>query len=959
MPTQQPPTLQDILDERQQDEFVGREAYLARFHDNIRLAFDDPRRRFVFDVYGQAGVGKTWLLRQMRRIAEEHGLYTAWSDDAQQDVPAVMGTFANQLAAQDLPLKSFAERYRAYRQQRKELETDPEAPKGLPVFLGKVLTRAGLTLAKQIPVGGLLIELLDQEGLADQVGQWVDYITRKVTNKDEVHLVLDPLAVLTPLFLDDLRKRVKKGKQVVLFFDAYEHTGEFLDPWLRALLEGRYGEVPASITFVIAGRDALDRTAWAAYERLVERMPLAPFTDEELRVYLERKGITDEETVALIRRLSGNLPLLVATLAGDGNIPTNVEAITSETAVDLFLQRAPDAQHREAALNASLPRRLNRDIFRLIVQAENAEDLFTWLVGRPFVQETPRGWVYHDVVRRQMLHHKRRESPDEWQALHEKLAAYYEEHRDALDVPESERWRHPAWQEYALEALYHRLCRAPTESLAAALNAFMAALDEHANVALRWAETIQQAGEDAEDAVVREWGERLTRVLTAERETRHAEAVEVFTRLMEFPDLEKSWRFLAHLQRGLAYQALGQWDAARADFTKAARLRRKDPRPYLYRGEVYLQEGDLAEALTDLSRAIALDPHNVQAHYLRGTVHLRRKRYKTALKDFDAVLEVQPEHARALAARGEALRHLKRFEEALEALNRAAKLLPNDPQVLAARGDVLLHMGRARDAVADFSLALKQRPDDPWLLARRGEAYRLLGYYPAALADLNRAISLNPKDAWAIASRGELYRSMGEYEKALVDLSKALRLNPRDVWARVSRGIAYLHLGQPREALKDFNTALEKRPDDPWILANRAEAYRRLKQLSRAIRDITKAIKQAPDEDWYLYTRALVYLTYSKRKLAKAHRDLKAAIALAEKRYQENPEDWANTLNLALYYLALSDEARAEALYQEALRNGATPYHIRAALDDVRALTATIADLLDMEAVERMQAGDL
>lgn len=955
MPTSQPPTLQDILAEREQEEFVGRAKYLSRFHDNIRLPFDHPRRRFLFNVYGQAGVGKTWLLHQMRRIAEEHDLLTAWTDEAQQDVLAVMGAFATQLAAQGVDLKSFAERYRVYRQQRHELEADPEAPKGLPVFLGKILTRAGLTLAKQIPVGGLLIELLDEQALADQVGQWMDYITRKVTNKDEVRLVLEPVAVLTPLFLEDMRKRVKKGRQVVFFFDAYEHTGEFLDPWLRSLLEGRYGEVPASVTFVIAGRDALDRTAWAPYERLIERMPLAPFTDEELRTYLERKGITDEESVALIRRLSGNLPLLVATLAGEGQIPPNAAAISSDTAVDLFLQRAPDPVHRRAALNAALPRRLNRDIFHLVVDAENADDLFTWLVDRPFVQETPHGWVYHDVVRTQMLHHKHRESPEEWTDLHGKLADYYEGRRNAVDVSQKERWRHPAWQEYALEALYHRLCAAPADNLADGLNGFMAALDVHQSLALRWAEVIRQAGEDAEDASLREWGERLTGILAARKETRHAEAVEVFTRLIEFPTLEKSWRPLAYLYRGLAYRALGQLDAARADFDKAARLRRKDARPYLYRGEVYLQQGKLDEALTDFSRAIALDPHNVQALYRRGEVHLRCKRYKTALKDFDKVLEAQPDHARALAARGEALRYLKRFDEALTALNRAARHLPHDPHVLALRGDVYLQMGRPRAAVADFSQALKQRPDDPWLLARRGEAYRLLGYYPAALADLNRAIALNPKDAWAIASRGELYRSMGEYQKALIDLTRALKLNPRDVWARVSRGIAHLHLGNPRAALKDFNAALERRPDDPWILANRAEAYRRLKQLSRAIRDITRAIKQAPDEDWYLYTRALIYLTYSRRKLAKARRDLEAAITLAEKRYRENPEDWANTLNLALYYLALSDEARAEQLYQEALRNGATPYHIRAALDDVRALTATIADLLDMEAVERMQ----
>lgn len=64
-------SLQDILKRRQQEEFVGREEQLIFFRRNLRWEVDDPRRRFVINIYGQGGVGKTWLLRRFGKIAKE------------------------------------------------------------------------------------------------------------------------------------------------------------------------------------------------------------------------------------------------------------------------------------------------------------------------------------------------------------------------------------------------------------------------------------------------------------------------------------------------------------------------------------------------------------------------------------------------------------------------------------------------------------------------------------------------------------------------------------------------------------------------------------------------------------------------------------------------------------------------------------------------------------------------
>ncbi len=99
-------SLQQIVEGRRRAAFVGREAELGLFRRNFTVPPQDPRHRFVFHVRGNAGVGKTSLVREWQQAAREFGALTASVDEGADSVPEVLAAVVAQYAEQGHPLKA-------------------------------------------------------------------------------------------------------------------------------------------------------------------------------------------------------------------------------------------------------------------------------------------------------------------------------------------------------------------------------------------------------------------------------------------------------------------------------------------------------------------------------------------------------------------------------------------------------------------------------------------------------------------------------------------------------------------------------------------------------------------------------------------------------------------------------------------------------------------------------------
>ncbi|NEB05049.1 tetratricopeptide repeat protein [Streptomyces sp. SID13726] len=828
------PSLQELIRQRTRAGFVGREAERAAFLGNFDLPPGDARHRFRFHVHGSAGVGKTFLVQELTHLARERGALTAYVDESAAGVPEALEMMCRQVAEQGRRFKDLERRLATYRERRHEAEAAalaalaPDPAPETPSAGSRAAVELGLgVLEATLPGAGLVTRALPADRLAQSADRLRAGLGARFRNPEDADLVLAPERALTPVLLTELRAAATAVPWIVLFLDTYERTGPFLDPWLHDVLTRpeEYGGLPAALVVVSAGQRPLDTARWGGLDQVAD-VPLAPFTETEARSLLATRGVVAEPVVEEVLRLTGGLPVLVSTLAARRPGAPDEVADPSAGAVERFLKPEPEVRRRVATVCA-LPRRLDADVFRVLVArpGTSSEDeldaLYTWLTALPFVGRRAGRLQYHEVVRTQMLRLERRRSRTEWAARHRRLAEAFAEWREdaGFGRGEKELWADREWRELRLEEMYHLLCARPPAALAAALRELVVACRTDEVVGRRWARMLEETGEATDHPALRELGRALGEAL-ADEDTGVRRAMDL---LLARPGLDPGGRAQAHTLR-------------------ARELRNRQ---------------EYGPAVEEYDRALELDPQQPLAHYGRGVTHQLTGDYPAALADLDQADRLAPGTGEIIAERAETYRLAGRLEEAAADFGRAFALDPTDGVALTGRAVCRHGLGRLDEALADFNRALGIDPEHRWALVRRSRLHLARGDLDRAFADLDRAAELAPDSAWVASERGDAYRRAGRHEEAVAELGRAVRLEPGHASALAGRGRALHELGRPTEALTDFDRAIELAPDYAWALVMRSRLRRQLDDGEGALADLLRATEAEPDAAWITAELAL------------------------------------------------------------------------------------------------------
>ena len=762
----------EFIGEAEAEHFVGREQELESFRQQIGLT---KPRYLIFYITGQGGAGKTTLLNRYREIAARFGFLLADCDAQQRDVPAVLGRFAHRLAEQGFPPKHFDERYKTYRQRMLEIENDPEAPQGLAALLGRTLVRSAFIIGDMVPGLRKGLDVLPEESLETQASEWATYLAKKLTDKDEVALVRDPVPILTPLFFEDLNK-VAQTHKALLCFDNFEAARPELRDWLLRLREYKPS---LNIRLAIAGRDQ-PGARWDPLRSVTQTIRIDVFTEREAEAFLDDYAITDTNRRKEILELSERLPVLMSWLIAVEGGEAEISLPTRDI-VERFLRWVTEPALRQVALVAAIPRTLNADVLQLLLeqrgQAIDEQSALDWLQTMPFVKQGSEGWYYHDVVRRMILRYQRQKSPHRYRQRHAALANFFNTKRQEVSASEEEQRRNEEWRKHTLAYVYHLLVAHPIRHWAEVMSLFVVALRKRRAFAFEIIEMLNL--EDVHDELSSEQNGMIQlfhQQLQAIEQDGLENGFEMFDKLCGIKDLSSQAKGYALAERGDCHRLKGEREKALSGLEEALRHIPEDARVITSRGVTYRVMGRYQDALADLDHAITLDEKFAWAINNRGVVYYQMGRYREALADLDHSIT----------------------------LNEKA------PWSFANRGWVYLQMGRYQEALADFDRAIDLNAKFAWAIGERGYTYYQMERYQEALADFNRRAALDEKDPTPLTQRGITLRQMERYQEALADFNRAIDLDDKNDWYWYCRALIHLLTDDESAFESDIDTAIKK-----------------------------------------------------------------------------------------------------------------------------------------------------
>ena len=827
------------LEKTRKKVFVGREAVIKKFHDNLKLDPYNNNYFNIFNIYGQGGVGKTTLVNKYISLCDEEN-YVAVKIDLQEgrlyEVLETLDNLAQQFEKQGYAFKKFKKRYKEYTEKYADLKANLKKSESTAGKLVKGTVKAGTTLGKElVPGGGLIFGALPTNTLAEIAGDWTDNLVSKIANKEDRVLVLNPLGELTPLWIDDLCE-IPEDKEIAIFLDTFETSNPLLSKWLLKLFSLKYGEIP-NILFVISGRIPLDIIAWSDFAHLIHKISLEPFTNNEAKDFLTANGITNQQTIDTFLKLSGGLPVYIDLLVRGHVLNPGEINDPNEIIVERFLKHVKEPTHKAVALLAAIPNKFNQDILECLLpeaEQQNVKAYFNWIIDMPFVEKRDKYWAYHSVVREVFLKYQKERSEKEWEDLHTKLVLWYYK-KLTQDENQENKLKQAQFRDLIFEKHFHQLCLNYQKHFPFALNDFVSLLNDGLT---EQAPALVKYINNAEVylGLPENWSSLLSKGIDSLLANNRPEALAMFeninnSNLISEPEnkfyvLDRLGGYTEELEERLKY------------YTEALALNHKKAVCYNSIGVVYSRKSNHKKAIDAFNNAIAANPERELYYENLATTLAATGNYQEAFNNFAKATEIEPNYFTAYHNWAYYLLDLadtKTGKDAeklyLEAIDKYQKVIYLSHEALHARynlGSVLVKLSKLQNTKQAEESLLKA-----------------INYYKSI-------ININPNFQNSYYNWGcvlielfELKKGTPTAEKiineAINRLKKAIELDPDFISAYINYSIsleelAGLKIGQEAEELltKSINslkTALKKQPDSSKVFESLALTLSELSDL--------------------------------------------------------------------------------------------------------------------------------
>ncbi len=252
-------------------------------------------------------------------------------------------------------------------------------------------------------------------------------IDARVLQPSPVSIQAALIAATASADFDEAITKIGESPRHVLFLDTYEAI-EPLDGWIR---DQFIPQLPANTLVVIFGRKR-PSSGWrlGGWQTLARSLPLRNLDDTDIRTYLTGQFVPPVAHEAIVRFTHGfplAMCLVADTFAQGGQVDFVRDSAPDVLSVLLerFLEGVVRPEHRDLLELCALVRITSESLISEVFGEEGASDLFRWLRGLSFMEETPFGLMPHDLARDTIASEVRWRNPDRYSELHHKARAFY------------------------------------------------------------------------------------------------------------------------------------------------------------------------------------------------------------------------------------------------------------------------------------------------------------------------------------------------------------------------------------------------------------------------------------------------------------------------------------------------------------------------------------------------------
>ena len=271
-----------------------------------------------------------------------------------------------------------------------------------------------------------------------------------------------------------------------------------------------------------------------------------------------------------------------------------------------------------------------------------------------------------------------------------------------------------------------------------------------------------------------------------------------------------------------AYQAKGDLDAARVQYTEAVKQNKNFVAAYIGLGQVCLLKQDFGRAIESAETVLKLDPKNIQARVIKVNGLLNSASLTLARQEIDKYLAESPDQVDLRFQLALVSFMERKYPESEKIFRSLRERFPGDLRLLFGLAETLVATNRGPDALALLKAEAKAKPDVRALRMATGNVALRIGDLQTADLEYRQLLAKDPKNLELYLRLGETQRLMKRTQDALQTLRRGQALQPNNAMVNLQLALTLDAAGLQRESLPLYENIVKNQPDNAIALNNLA-----------------------------------------------------------------------------------------------------------------------------------------